>query len=138
MKKRKSCGILLFSHDEPLRFLLMKHDDRLDLPKGHIEKGESEIACALREFEEETGISKEKILFMKDFRFEEQYIARYEKHSYDKTLVIFAARLKEPVEISVSEHGGFTWLPFEPPHSIQKNTIDKVLTSIEKNLNQLH
>ena len=52
-----SCGILLFK-DEWKKFLLIKHKDRWDLPKGHIEEGETLIECAIREFEEETGIKR--------------------------------------------------------------------------------
>lgn len=39
------------------RFLFIEKKGKLDLPKGHIETGEEPGTCALREVEEETGIS---------------------------------------------------------------------------------
>lgn len=38
------------------RFLFIEKKGKLDLPKGHIEKGEEPEACALREVKEECGI----------------------------------------------------------------------------------
>jgi 8-oxo-dGTP pyrophosphatase MutT (NUDIX family) len=39
------------------RYLFIEKKGRLDLPKGHIEPGEEPETCALREVEEECGIS---------------------------------------------------------------------------------
>lgn len=131
LKRSKSCGILLFSR-KMKRFLLMRHPTRLDIPKGHTEKGESEHETALREFEEETGISPDKIEFIEDFRFELKY-RTYEKRYKqvcDKTLVIFGARLKtkrKQTPIIVTEHEGFEWFRFSPPHDIQEKTINPLL-----------
>lgn len=41
---------------------------RLSLPKGHIEKNESIVSCAIRECDEETGIKISKKDFVKVFR----------------------------------------------------------------------
>ena len=38
------------------RYLFIEKKGKLDLPKGHIEKGEEPEACALREVSEECGI----------------------------------------------------------------------------------
>ena len=51
-----AAGMLLFALESPPKFLLMRHRDRWDLPKGHAEPGETLLATALRETEEETGI----------------------------------------------------------------------------------
>ncbi len=45
----KACGVLVVRGAPVEQFLLMKHTDRLDLPKGHVEDGESETETALRE-----------------------------------------------------------------------------------------
>lgn len=39
--------------------LMIQRNERWDLPKGHLEKGESIAACAVREIAEETGVSGE-------------------------------------------------------------------------------
>lgn len=46
MREVKSCGFFVMKSDQ--RFLLTKHADRYDLPKGHMEKDETENDTALR------------------------------------------------------------------------------------------
>jgi 8-oxo-dGTP pyrophosphatase MutT (NUDIX family) len=44
------------------RYLFIEKKGKLDLPKGHIEKGEEPEACALREVSEECGITGHSIV----------------------------------------------------------------------------
>jgi len=130
----KSCGVLIV-RGEPIReFLLMRHADRWDLPKGHVDPGETEIQCALRELREETGLAATDIELIDNFRFESQYPVRAKKSGklYDKTLVIFLGRLAREAPISVTEHQGFEWFAWNPPHRIQAWTIDPVLDAVER------
>jgi bis(5'-nucleosidyl)-tetraphosphatase len=46
LRQVKSCGFFVMKSDQS--FLLMKHSDRYDLPKGHMEVGETEHQTALR------------------------------------------------------------------------------------------
>ncbi len=136
MKKSKSCGILCFRLEPVKSFLLLKHPKRFDLPKGHMKKGETERECALREFEEETGIPGNLIEFDPDFRFTLSYITRSKRDSYqrvDKTAVYFLARLKDARrQVVTSEHEDFIWMKWDPPHQIQRRTIDLVLKAVEQ------
>ncbi|MBO7189145.1 MAG: NUDIX domain-containing protein [Alistipes sp.] len=52
-----AAGGVVESDDEQL--LMIELRNRWDLPKGHIEAGESESVAALREVEEETGVAAE-------------------------------------------------------------------------------
>ncbi len=52
----KSCGFLIYRNDPARSFLLMRHTDRWDLPKGHVDSDETNLECAYRELEEETSI----------------------------------------------------------------------------------
>ncbi len=130
----KSCGILLFEQSGgTCRFLLMRHADRWDLPKGHVDPGESEIECALREFEEETSIPRERIDLDAGFRFEHHYRVPPRKGGgawRDKTLVVFLGRLLDPHPVEVSEHIGYEWFDWSPPHHIQAQTIDPLLEAV--------
>ena len=45
----QSCGFLVYREEPKLSFLLMQHSTRWDLPKGHVDPGETEMECALRE-----------------------------------------------------------------------------------------
>ena len=57
----KACGFLVFRDVPDPSFLLMKHPKRWDLPKGHVDPGESEVETALRELHEETGLNLVKV-----------------------------------------------------------------------------
>lgn len=138
----KSCGILLVCGAPVRSFLLMRHADRWDLPKGHVDPGETEIECALREMHEETGITPGQVTLDPDFRYVQQYEVlsnRYDSHAPPKTvlktLVIFLARVEREFEIEVTEHAGFRWFRWSsPPVSIQVRTIDPLLKQLDEYL----
>lgn len=134
MRQSKSCGFLIVRGQPIDTFLLMRHADRLDLPKGHVDRGESDLACALRELEEETGISADAIEVDPDFRFVSQYLVGRGEQTSQKTLVIFLGRLLREVDIEVTEHLGFEWVAWSPPHSIQTRTIDPLLAELASHL----
>jgi len=73
MRLVKSCGFLLLRQEPERSFLLMRHPTRWDLPKGHVEEGESELECAYRELYEETGIEAHDIDWDEKFRFTLEY-----------------------------------------------------------------
>ena len=128
----KSCGVIVFRESPQKSFLLMKHVDRWDLPKGHLDPGESELECALRELVEETGIRSSQIRLDSDFEFRHQYtVAKPDKSiEYLKELVMFLGWLSENVEIELTEHIGYEWLEWQPPHKIQAWTIDPLLDEL--------
>jgi len=133
MPEVKSCGFLIVRGEPVREFLLMRHFDRWDLPKGHVDPGETDMQCALRELNEETGITAADIETIDGFRFLLQYPVREKRDGrlYDKTLVVFLARLVRDVRIDPTEHGGYQWFSWQPPHKIQERTIDPVLAAVE-------
>jgi bis(5'-nucleosidyl)-tetraphosphatase len=124
--------VLLFRKAPELEFLLMHHPSRLDLPKGHIQVGEDEVGCAMRELVEETGLPPELVRLEPDFRFQTTYrYSRYNGLQIEKTVVIFLGWLEKNAEIVTSEHIGFEWQPWNPPHRLQNHTIDPLLHEVE-------
>jgi 8-oxo-dGTP pyrophosphatase MutT (NUDIX family) len=121
---------------EPRSFLLMRHADRWDLPKGRVDPGESDLDCALREFEEETGIPRAAIELHPTFRYTEVYypIRKKTGERDHKTLVIYLATVPDRVAIEVTEHLGHEWFEWRPPHDIQSNTIDPLLAAVAAHL----
>ena len=115
----------------------MEHVDRLDLPKGHVDAGESDMQCALRELEEETGIMADDIEIDSDFEFTTQYVVRPKKHDYqpcEKTVVIYLARLVRDVDIRLTEHVGYQWNDWPPPSQFDNPTIDPLLAQLADHL----
>ena len=134
MREVKSCGVLCLRNPGEAEFLLMRHANRYDLPKGHVEEGESELECAIRELQEETGISAEGLAWVEGYRFERSYEARYKRFNnakVRKTVVVFAAWVPGDANITLTEHGSAEWHPWKPPHSIQEKTIDPLLADLD-------
>lgn len=135
-----SCGFLIVRGNPIESFLLMKHSRRWDLPKGHVDEGETELQCALRELREETGIVAEDIEIDPTFSYENRYMVNQKRYGgrgfVEKKLLVYLARLKNPVKITVTEHDGYRWFGWKPPHRIQDLTIDSLLEALERHLEQ--
>lgn len=140
MHRVKSCGVIVFRGAplaERTEFLLMCHRHRYDLPKGHMRSGETELQCALRELVEETGIREEDLVLDPGFRWDHIYYPRYGRlggQRVEKTLTIFLGRLQRALVVRPSEHIGYEWLPWEPPHAIQPQSIDPLLDAVADHL----
>ena len=137
MRQVKSCGFILFrgNRNQPHKsFLLMKHADRYDLPKGHIEPGESDLECALREMNEETGIPISAVQIEPEFEYRSIYYPQYERFNdqiLEKTLIIFLGWVDAPTVTPSTEHLGYEWIDWQPPHQIQLQTIDPLLAQVK-------
>ena len=134
MRQVKSCGFLLLRREPERSFLLMRHPARWDLPKGHVEQGESELECAYRELYEETGIAAHDLDQDEKFRFTLEYPVVDRQDSEEtahKTLVIFLGWLRNSVAIEVTEHESYQWFCWDPPHTVQQQVIDPLLSTVE-------
>lgn len=93
--------------------LLARWGNHYSWPKGHLEKGESELQCALRETEEETGFSQD-LIQLED---REPVVVRYRlakktKRVQDgiKVVKLFYAYVKERLPVQLSrEHLQYKW-----------------------------
>lgn len=134
MSEVKSCGFLIIRGRPIGEFLLMRHAERWDLPKGHVDPGETELECALRELDEETGLTRSEIEIVPGFEFTTHYQVRSKQSGMlaDKTLKIFLGRLVRDFDLKLTEHIGYQWFPWQPPHKIQRFTIDPLLAEVER------
>ena len=132
-------GVLLFVSQPKLEFLLLRHPKRWDLPKGHCDEGESFLDAAIRETEEETGIPRVNIRVDPQFCFEVTYPVTYKRTGdrvFQKTVQYFLGFLNEKPELVLTEHTGFAWFEWSPPHAIQTETIDPLLNAVQTHLSQ--
>ena len=111
MKFQESAGMVVFRKTEQAREYLLLHypHGHWDLPKGKIEKGESEQEAALRELEEETGLHA---TILDGFQEAVSYIFSCEGERIKKTVYFFVAQAEAgPVTLS-HEHIGYEWLSY--------------------------
>jgi len=119
------------------RFLLMRHSDRWDLPKGHAEPGETPRQTALRETEEETGIDGSRITLDDAFVYSITYPVTYRNHGdrvFEKRVTFFIGYVDQTWPVNCTEHVGHEWFRWNPPHGIQAQTIDPLLAAVDAHL----
>jgi 8-oxo-dGTP pyrophosphatase MutT (NUDIX family) len=129
------------------RFLLMRHVKRCnlpngrgdlpkarwDLPKGHCDGKESFRETALREMEEETGITRSQVTLDPEFCFQLRYPVTYRRSGdqvFQKHVCYFLGRLSQKMPVHETEHDSHRWFAWNPPHKIQAETIDPLLSAI--------
>jgi bis(5'-nucleosidyl)-tetraphosphatase len=110
-RKEASAGFVIFRGGPPRKYLFLTHRGRYDLPKGLKQAGEDDMAAALRELWEETGIASPKAML--GFCSRKHYFYRWRDDLVSKDVVYFLA--EHPVDDIVisKEHDGYAWLTKE-------------------------
>lgn len=99
-------GVVRRTRNDELEYLIVAASDNPDLwvlPKGHIEKGETPEAAAVREVEEEAGVRA-------------SIVARVGESEYDvrgKTVRVIFFVMQYEGEISRMEDRGLAWRRYE-------------------------
>lgn len=112
--KDTAFGIIPILRDaEGDRFLLIQHHSgHWGFPKGHADPGETAIAAACREFEEETGITAYEVLG--NISFSEQYRFNQRGQTVEKTVTYFPAVVRSPeVVCQEQEIKDYAWVGYE-------------------------
>jgi bis(5'-nucleosidyl)-tetraphosphatase len=114
MKHEKACGAVIFRRDAGrLLFLLIRHrkEGLWSFPKGHVEEGERDEETALREVQEETGLT---VKLLPGFR---ERITYPPKPGVSKEVHFFLAESPSGATIANKEVNGFAWLTYEAAHT---------------------
>ncbi len=130
MIEETSAGIVLFrKEDSKILFLLLHYPSgHWDFVKGKMEKGESPHETAVRETEEETGITD--LSFLENFEEWIKYDFQYQGELVHKKVVFFLAETKTK-EVKIShEHLNYTWMDYNT--SMEKTTFDNAKTVLTR------
>jgi bis(5'-nucleosidyl)-tetraphosphatase len=111
---QRSAGVVVVRRfGERWRYLLLRAFRSWDFPKGGIEPGEQPIEAAVREVEEETGLTQLDFRWGQDYRETEPYaggkIARY----YVAVAPRGKARLPVNPALGRPEHHEFRWVELD-------------------------
>jgi len=132
IKKEFSAGLIVYRNTpQGPRFLLLYHGGRYwNFPKGHIEDykniavplhgdikdintRETSREAAIRETQEETGISPDKLSVKRNFKAVERFQFRRNREQIFKVVIFYLAETTE-TEIKISsEHEGFGWFQYK-------------------------
>ena len=115
MLHEKSCGIIIYRENNKKRYyLLLKYIyGHWEFVKGHIEQGEKEKEGAIRETREETGITKDELVFIPHFKEKISYTYKRDEKTRLKKVVFFLAKTQKNSIMLSHEHIDYTWLPYE-------------------------
>lgn len=125
-----SAGIVIVRKEgKEWKYLFLRAYRNWDFPKGVVESGEDPLQTALREAEEEAGISDLNFPWGYVFKETEPYsrgkkIARYYIAETSQTKVIFSIN----PELGAPEHHEYRWLPYE---EIKRLSPERLLPIIE-------
>ena len=144
MNKETSAGAVLYKkQNNDFLFLLVysKRNGEWGFPKGHIEKGETEIEAAIREISEETGLVVNEEDFLKDFRFADTYkikgtLPETKGKIIDKTSVYYLCGVKNDCNNMTKkedeEISEMKWMSFEEAINYLKYSKQKEMLKIAK------
>ena len=115
-RQERSAGFVIFHRNgggaTDIEVLLLDYGKHWDFPKGHVEKGEDDLAAAIRELREETGIDDARVI--EGFQQEIIYFFRHPKRGLvRKTVVFFLAEVHRKTITLSHEHTGYVFLPFQ-------------------------
>ena len=137
-KETSAGAVVIYRRVEGVKFLLLHYQaGHWDLPKGHIEKGESLEETVRREVFEETGINDLKFIEGFEevlnywFRKKKEWLLGFKDQDHKPThrvnegdegaiskSVTFFLCETETQDIKISfEHMDFKWLPYEEAHN---------------------
>lgn len=138
MKKEESFGIIpIFLNEKgTITFLLVQHaTGHWAFPKGHAHMGETEHMTALRELQEETGVSTATIVPHDPIK--ESYIYTFQKERRDKTVSYYIAQCADQkLTLNPKEISNAGWFTYE--EAKKRITFDESKQTLESAKNILN
>ncbi len=112
MLNEKSCGAVVYAKNSEPSYLLLHYEaGHWDFVKGNVEKGENEKETALRELQEETGITDAK--FIDGFKEKINYFYKRQGETVSKEVIFFLIETHTTQVVISFEHIGYEWQPYQ-------------------------
>ena len=130
MKQEKSCGAIVYRQcPDQTQILVLKHryGGHWSFPKGHVEKGETELQTALREVKEETGLS---IRIQDGFKQQVEYSPK--PNIYKKVVYFLGEWGGDQVVKQEEEVSEIKWINLEDAEQVLTYDNDKNLVRSAK------
>jgi bis(5'-nucleosidyl)-tetraphosphatase len=139
MKREHASGVVVFYRDETgdIQFLIVQgYGNYWGFPKGHLEYNETHIETALRELQEETGITD--IDIIPNLKFHETYIIRRKtKASIEKINTYFVGEVTvKKADRQKSEIKQLGWFSLEFAKSLVVPDKKDILEQVYKALSE--
>lgn len=140
MIDEKSCGVIIYSGDNKRNYLLLKYVyGHWGFVKGKIEKNEKEIDTAVRETQEETGITSDDLSFVPNFKETISYVYNKAGKRVPKQVIFFLAKTQQNYITLSDEHTDYAWLSYEEAKNKltfqdSKNLLEKANKKLTENI----
>lgn len=137
MKLEKSCGAVVFTRiDGEIKYLIIRNLMGIyGFPKGHVEKGESEVQTALREVREEVGLTVELI---EGFRCEDEHLIPRRKNVMKHIVYFLGEYCNQDFTYQREELSDALLLDYESAMKLfQFESSKRILTEANNFLNSL-
>lgn len=111
-KKQVVAGMVIYyPSEEGIKYLLLyRRGNYWNFPKGHFEAGEDSLEAALREVAEETGLTRQDLRVIPNFKTQQNFSFVHGNEHIHDTVVLYLAETRNPrVIISPREHSGYAW-----------------------------
>ncbi|MBI3959687.1 MAG: NUDIX domain-containing protein [Chloroflexi bacterium] len=131
--RRTSAGLLPYRRtDEGVRVLLLWNAffEQWQFPRGGKEDGESELACAQREFSEETGLPILRV--HADFRTTLRYVTRIRRHDIERTIIYYLAEAGPGAAVlGHDDHSEYRWVSLDEARHLLMDTSPEQLPALD-------
>jgi phosphoribosylformimino-5-aminoimidazole carboxamide ribotide isomerase len=136
---RRSAGIVPFRRTERgIEFLLLFNlfFEQWQFPRGGVHQGEGELACALREFAEETGLPVRNL--HTECRSELHYTATIRGYEIERTVIYFLAEVgSHEVHLGHENHSEARWLTPQETWNLLTETSPEQLPALDSAMVEL-
>ncbi len=131
----RAAGAVVFRRsDRGIRILLLRAYKNWDFPKGLVEPGETELAAAKREVEEETGLADLDYPFGDEFKETVPYSANKVARYYLAETGAEKIELPVSAELGRPEHHEYRWVSFDEAEELLPPRLFVILEWARKTL----